>query len=328
MAYQVTRSYEADVVTPSVVYYNMMDKLMTENLAVMHVEADLGMSIMGANLIALKKAHPYQVLDCGIQEANAVGVSAGMSVCGKIPFTHSFAPFLSRRACDQIFISCSYNRANVKLVGSDPGVMAAFNGGTHMPFEDVAILRSFPEMTIVEITDAAMTSWLLPEAAAWKGNMYIRFTRKNTTAVYREGSIFKIGKANLLQDGTDVTLIGSGIMVAQCLKAADILEKQGISTRVVDMFTIKPIDREMILDSAKKTGAIVTAENHNVIGGLGSAVSDVLCETGFVPIEKVGIEDRFGQVGPYSELLEVYRLTPEHIAFRAKKAIARKKNCE
>lgn len=324
MAYQILNKRKPDVVTASQVYYEELNRLMDESSAVMHLEADLGMSIMGANLFALSKAHPSQVLDCGIQEANMVGIAAGLSVCGRIPFAHSFSPFLSRRACDQIFISCAYNKANVKLIGSDPGVMAAFNGGTHMPFEDLAILRSFPEMTVVEFSDATMARWLLSVAAKHRGNMYIRFTRKNTTAIYGEGSSFELGKANILRDGDDVTLIGCGILVGECLKAAEFLAKEGIQARVIDMFTIKPIDREMILDSVKRTGAIVTAENHNVIGGLGSAVSDVLCETEFAPIEKIGVQDSFGQVGPYEELMQIYHLTAEDIVCKAKKAISRK----
>ncbi len=324
MAFQVLKERVADNVTVSQVYYECMLQLMEQDPNILHLEADLGMSLMGASLVALRKAKPSQVIDCGIQEANMVGVAAGLSVCGKRPFAHSFAPFLSRRACDQIFISCMYNKANVRLIGSDPGIMAAFNGGTHMPFEDLAILRSFPELTIVEFPDAAMARWLIPEAAKFDGNLYIRFTRKNTTAIYAEGATFEIGKANLLREGTDVTLIGSGIMVAQCLKAAELLEAKGISARVVDMFTIKPVDRDMILDSAEKTGAIVTAENHSVVGGLGSAVSDVLCQTKFVPIEKVGVQDTFGQVGPHTELMEVYHLTAEDIVQKAMTAISRK----
>lgn len=324
MSFRVLKERQADTVTVSSIYFDSLQKLMAENRSVMHVEADLGLSVLGPSMYALKKQFPGQVLDCGIQEGNMVSVAAGMSVCGKIPFAHSFAPFISRRACDQAFISCAYNKANVKLIGSDPGVMAAFNGGTHMPFEDIAIMRAMPEMTVIEFADAAMAAWLFPAVVEHPGNVYIRFMRKNTEAVYEMGSSFTIGKANLLQEGTDVTLIGSGIMVAQCLKAAALLAEDGISARVVDMFTIKPIDRDIIIESAQKTGAIVTAENHNIIGGLGSAVSDVLCETKFVPIEKVGVQDQFGQVGSVGELLSVYGLTPDAIAEKAKKAITRK----
>ena len=319
------QEHKAEAVSPSQTYFSVLSKLMSEDPRVLHLEADLGMSILGAAMFQLKKEHPAQVIDCGIQEANMVGVAAGMSLCGKIPFAHSFAPFISRRACDQAFISCAYNKANVKLIGSDPGVMAAFNGGTHMPFEDIAIMRAFPEMTVVEYSDSAMLAWLLPEAVKYKGNMYIRFTRKNTVGIYESGSTFTLGKANLIREGKDVSLIGSGIMVAECLRAAEMLAQEGIDARVVDMFTIKPLDREMVLSCAKETGAIVTAENHNVIGGLGSAVSDVICEeNAFVPIEKVAVQDTFGQVGPYSELMAVYHITAEDIVKKAKLAISRK----
>ena len=324
MSYKVLATHGADEKTVSQVYFDCMSALMAEDSRVLHVEADLGMSILGALMFKLKGSFPGQVIDCGIQEANMVGVAAGLSVAGKVPFAHSFAPFITRRACDQIFISCAYNKASVRLIGSDPGVMAAFNGGTHMPFEDIAIMRSFPEMTVVEFADAAMAEWLIPEAAKFNGNMYIRFARKNTRAVYEAGSTFTLGKANLVRDGSDVSIIASGIMVAEALDAAELLAAEGISARVVDMFTIKPIDREMICKCAAETGAIVTAENHNVIGGLGSAVADVLIEDGFVPLEKVGVQDSFGQVGPYNELMTAYHLTPKDIAEKAKKAIARK----
>lgn len=315
---------EVEQITMSAVYVATMTELMKDNRQVMQIEADLGMSLLGPAMFAMKKETPDQVLDCGIQENNMVGVAAGLSAVGKVPFAHSFAPFIARRCCDQIFISGCYAKANVRLVGSDPGIMAAFNGGTHMPFEDVGILRTFPGMTILEPSDSTMAENLLRQLVDLKGMYYIRYSRKNMVKLYETGSIFEIGKSNIVRHGAHVTIIAAGIMVAEALAASDLLKAEGITARVVDMFTLKPIDADMIIRCAKETGAIVTAENHNVIGGLGSAVAEVLAVNQAVPMEMVGVADQFGQVGPVDFLKEAYHLTAKDIAEKAKKAIARK----
>lgn len=324
MNYAVCKAHASNGKKMSEMYFTSMMQAMEKDRRVMHIEADLGLSILGAPLYDMMAAHPDQIINCGIQEANAVGVASGLSIAGKVPFVHSFAPFIARRACDQAFLSCCYAGANVKLLGSDGGICAAFNGGTHMPFEDLGIMRTFPELTIVEPSDAVMTQWLIPAAIEHRGNMYIRLSRKNDTPIYEEGSSFEFGKANLLREGDDVSIIASGIMVETALQAAELLSEQGVQARVVDMFTIKPIDVEMILDCAEKTGAIVTAENHNVINGLGSAVADVLAQNVCCPLEKIGVQDQFGQVGPMPYLREFYHLTPEDICDKARKAISRK----
>ncbi|MDR2502121.1 MAG: transketolase family protein [Oscillospiraceae bacterium] len=269
---------------------------------------------------------PGRAIQCGIAEANMVGVAAGLSSVGKIPFAHSFGCFTSRRACDQIMISGAYAKLNLRLIGSDPGITAAHNGGTHMPFEDIGVLRSIPRITILDLTDPVLLGDIVDQLAGDKyyGVYYMRFPRKNAKGIYAPGSTFEIGKGNLLRGGADVTIIAAGIMVAPALSAADALAADGISARVIDLFTIKPVDADIIARAAAETGAIVTAENHNVYGGLGSAVAECVVRTQPVPIEMVGVDDRFGQVGSENFLLKEYDLTPEHIVRAAKLAVQRK----
>lgn len=275
---------------------------------------------------AMKLYEKYgdRAVDCGIQEANMVGAAAGMSVAGKVPFIHTFSIFIARRACDQLFLSGSYNKANVKCLATDPGITATTNGGTHMPFEDVSIIRAFPEMTLMDVCDPVQLNCLLEKMANTYGMMYCRIPRAFGETIYEEGSEFEIGKANLLRDGEDVTIIAAGVEVGEALDAANILENEGISARVVDMFTIKPIDEAMILESAKKTGAIVTAENANYIGGLGSAVAEVLGEKMPTILERVGVKDLFGEVGSYSYLKRRFKLTAEDIAEACRRVIGKK----
>lgn len=306
-------------------YFEFLRDGMRDNEQLMHVEADLGLSLLKLDSAYIMDKYPFQYVDIGIQEANAVCVAAGLSAMGCVPFVHTFAPFMSRRACDQVFISGAYSKSNVKLIGSDPGVMAAFNGGTHMPFEDVAIMRAIPEMTIVEPADTIIAKEVFKLAAETEGMFYIRFTRKQAAQLYEEGSTFEIGKGNIIKEGTDVSIIACGIMVEEGIKAVEMLAKEGISARLIDMFTIKPIDRELVVRCAKETGCIVTAENHNVIGGLGDAVTQVVMEECMVPVERVGVQDRFGQVGDVDFLKKEYGLTAENIVAKAKAAIAKKK---
>lgn len=306
-------------------YFEFLRDGMKENEKLMHVEADLGLSLLKLDSAYIMDKYPFQYVDIGIQEANAVCVGAGLSAMGCIPFVHTFAPFMSRRACDQVFISGAYSKSNVKLIGSDPGVMAAFNGGTHMPFEDIAIMRAIPEMTIVEPADTVIAKEVFKLTAETEGMFYIRFTRKQAAQLYEEGSTFEIGKGNIIKEGSDVSIIACGIMVEEGIKAVEMLAKEGISARLIDMFTIKPIDRDLVVRCAKETGCIVTAENHNVIGGLGDAVTQVVMEECMVPVERVGVQDRFGQVGDVDFLKKEYGLTAENIVAKAKAAIAKKK---
>ncbi len=306
------------------VYADTMIRLMNDNSDVVELEADLGACIMGGKMDEIGR-YPGQLINCGIQEANMVGVACGLAAAGKIPFAHSFAPFISRRANDQIFISGCYSGANVRLVGSDPGIMAAYNGGTHMPFEDIAALRAFPGLTILEPTDEVMLEKLLCRLAGEKGMYYIRCARKAVVPIYEKEQDFTIGKGMVVKDGRDVTVIASGIMVAEALIAAERLEEEGVSARVVDMFTIKPLDEELTLRCAEETGAIVTAENHSIYNGLGSAVCETLCENVPVPVERIGVHDSFGEVGDMEYLKKRFHLTAEDIVVKAKAAAARKK---
>lgn len=303
------------------IYCKTLMDLASKNENIVALDADL-MNSMG--MMPFQKAYPERTFDVGIQEANMIGVAAGMSAVGVIPFAHSFAPFATRRCFDQIFLSCAYAKLNVKITGSDPGVTAAFNGGTHMPFEDMGILRNVPNITIIEPVDNVMLKDVLEQIADKYGVFYTRLLRKNAVKIYGEGSTFEIGKAVPLRDGKDVTIFASGIMVDEALKAAEELDKEGIEARVLNMFTIKPIDKEAIVKCAEETGAIVTAENHSIINGLGSAVAEVIAENAPVPLERVGVYDRFGQVGPVDYLKEQYNLTYKDIMVKVKRVIERK----
>lgn len=270
------------------------------------------------------EAYPERFINVGIAEANLIGVAAGMAAFGKIPFAFSFAPFATRRCYDQIFISVAYSKLPVKIVGSDPGVMAEANGGTHMPFEDMSIMRAIPHMVCFEPTDATMLEKALPEIIDYPGAVYIRMFRKKAEKIYDDSLEFKLGKAVTLKDGGDVTLVASGIMVARALKAADELKEAGIDAHVLNIHTWKPIDEDAIVSAAKDTGAIVTCENHTTAGGLGSAVAEVAAEKCPVPMEFVGVKNSFGEVGKEAYLSEKFGLTVSDIVAAAKRAVARK----
>ena len=297
-----------------------MSDLMYEDPDVIYLDADL-MSSSGATAFVGK--HPKRVINCGIQEANMIGVAAGLSAVGKKPYAHSFATFASRRCYDQAFLSVGYARNSVRIIGTDPGVTAAFNGGTHMPFEDMALMRAVPGSTVIDITDGVMLKEILKLVKDRNGLTYIRTTRKMHKAMFGADSTFEIGKGITLRDGTDATVFACGLLVGEAMAAADILCKEGISLRVVNIYTIKPIDEELVIKCAKETGAVVTAENHNVIGGLGSAVSDVIVRRCPVPMELVGVNDEFGEVGHLEYLMKRYGLIVENIVEKVKKAVDR-----
>ncbi len=302
----------------------LMDTLlasMQQNKDVVYLDADLAGAIGSTKLLS---ALPAQAFNVGIMEANMAGVAAGMSVNGKIPFIHSFGVFATRRVADQVFISGCYNRANVKILGSDCGVAAETNGGTHMPLEDVSIFRSYPDMTILDIADTTLMRRMIPAVIEHDGMVYMRFPRKKVADYYSEDNSFAIGKGMMLREGRDVTIIAAGLEVDEALQASAILKGMNISTRVVDMFTLKPVDTELIVDCAKRTGAVVTAENHNVIGGLGSAVAEVLVENAPVPMQRVGVNEQFGEVGTRQYLAQKFRLTKDDIVNAALEAVKRK----
>ncbi|MCL1804759.1 MAG: transketolase family protein [Clostridiales bacterium] len=303
-------------------YVNALIRAAREDDKVVSVNCDLSSS---TGTVPFANEFPGRSFNVGIAEANGCGVAAGLSAVGFIPFYHSFAVFSSRRICDQVFQSCAYAGLNVKIMGCDAGVSATYNGGTHMSFEDVGVLRSIPEITIVEPSDTVMMGALVPLIKEIYGVVYMRSPRKQIPDVYPAGASFALGKAALLREGADVALIASGMTVVNALAAADMLAADGIGARVVDMFTIKPIDRACVVECAECTGAIVTAENHNIIGGLGSAVAEVLAEERPTPMSRVGIRDSFGEVGTQDYLMEKFGLTPEEIYRKAKEVIKRKK---
>ncbi|WNX85492.1 transketolase C-terminal domain-containing protein [Agathobaculum sp. NTUH-O15-33] len=303
------------------VFAEVMEELSQKDKRVVYLDADIINSI---GMTDFWKAHPDRTVNCGIQEANMIGMAAGMSATGLIPFAHTFGTFATRRVMDQVFLSAAYAKLNVRIIGSDPGVTAALNGGTHMPFEDMGMMRCIPGVTILEPTDSVMLADLMRQTKDRYGVFYIRLSRKKAEKIYEDGSTFEIGKAVKLRDGNDVMLFATGIAVADALRASDLLAKEKISAGVSNMFTIKPIDEQAVIEAAKFSGAIVTAENHNVINGLGSAVSEVLTGHHCCPLERVGVQDRFGEVGDVAYLKKTLHLTAEDIAEAAKRAIARK----
>ncbi len=307
---KIAKTHEKDSLEMRKVYTNTLIELSKKNENIVALDADLASSL---GMTTYMKEFPERFFNCGIAEANMAGIAAGLSVVGKIPYAHSFAPFSTRRCYDQIFISGAYAKSNVRMIGSDPGVTAAFNGGTHMPFEDIGIMRNIPEMTILVPTDAAMLQNLLAQTADLYGMFYIRLLRKNAVKVYEEGSKFEIGKGIILNEGTDATIISYGIMTGESIKAVEKLKEEGINCRHIDMFTIKPIDKDLVIDSAKKTGLIVSCENHNIINGLGSAIAEVLSENYPCKLKRVGVEDKFGQVGSQDYLQKEYGLRAEDI---------------
>ena len=267
---------------------------------------------------------PERSFNFGIMEANAYSMAAGLSVTGYVPFVHSFAVFSSRRMVDQIFLSCAYAGLNVKIIGGDAGVSAAVNGGTHMAFEDLGVLRSIVGLRLFEPTDNVMVKALVPQLANQYGVDYIRMPRRGVVKIYDEGESFTPGEAKVLREGNDVTIIASGVLVSEALLAAEALALEGIEARVVDCFTIQPLDTRCVIESAQTTGCVVTAENHNVIGGLGSAVAETLCEHAPVPMERVGVKNAFGEVGSQNYLMDRFNLRAKDICGAARRVIARK----
>ena len=319
--YTVKSVFEKEAREMRAVYCETLQQLARENDRIAVLDADL---VGSSGTKPFFNEFPDRAIDCGIQENNMIGVAAGMSAAGMIPFAHSFGPFASRRCVDQIFISCAYAKLNVRIVGSDPGVTAAYNGGTHMPFEDMGALMSIPQITLLEPTDSVQLRWMIRQLEKEYGVYYIRMLRQNAVGVFEEGSDFELGKIARLKEGADVAIVCSGILVGEALKAAAALEAQGVSAAVLNAFTWKPLDAETLAEYAAKCGCVVTAENHNITGGLGAAVAASLSRTRPVPVEMVGVNDEFGEVGTEDFLRKRFDLTADHIIRAAKAAIARK----
>ena len=272
-----------------------------------------------------KKKFPERFFDCGIAEGNMMTVAAGLAAAGKTPFASTFAMFAAGRAFEQIRNSIGYPHLNVKIGATHAGITVGEDGATHQCLEDIATMRTIPGMTIINPADATEARLAVEAALNFDGPVYLRFGRLAVPVMFDGDYKFEIGKGVQLADGTDVTIIATGIMVDMALKAKDMLASEGISARVINIHTIKPLDEEIVVKAAMETGAIVTAEEHNVIGGLGGAVAETVCEKCPVPVVRVGVEDKFGHSGKVPALLELYGLTPENIVEKAKKAISLKK---
>ncbi len=272
-----------------------------------------------------KKKYPARHINCGIAEGNMISVAAGLAAAGKIPFASTFAMFAAGRAFEQIRNSVGYPHLNVKIGATHAGITVGEDGATHQCNEDIALMRTIPGMTIINPVDATEARAAVEAALLHNGPVYMRFGRFALPVINGADYKFELGKGVTMREGTDVTIIATGLPVHLALTAAEQLAAEGISARVVNIHTIKPLDKEIVLKAAAETGAIVTVEEHSVIGGLGAAVCEAVCEGMPVPVLRVGVEDKFGRSGTVPALLEAYGLTPENIAAKAKAALAQKK---
>ncbi|MDR1676166.1 MAG: transketolase family protein [Tannerella sp.] len=298
------------------VYAQTLIALAEEDPRIVLLEADL-MKASGTRVF--RDRFPERTFQLGVAEANMIGVAAGLSATGKIAFADTFACFAARRAYDQFFISAGYARQTVKLTGTDPGIAAVYNGGTHMTFEDVGLMRNIPRAVVFEPADPVSLRQLVIRNARTPGCAYMRLFRQPANVLYGEDEPFELGRGNVPADGTDITLIASGVIpVNEALAARTLLAGDGISAAVIDMHTVKPLDTGLVLQYARKTGVLLTCENHQVINGLGSAVAETLSEHApGVRLKRIGVCDEFGEVGTLDYLKERFGLTAHHIAARA-----------
>ena len=299
-------------------YGNALAELGAQNPNIVVLDADLA----GATKTGVfKKAFPERHFDCGIAEGNMMGVAAGLATCGKIPFASSFAMFAAGRAFEQVRNSIGYPHLNVKIGATHAGISVGEDGATHQCNEDIAIMRTIPGMTIICPADDVEARAAVKAAAEYVGPVYMRFGRLAVPVINDEDYKFEIGKGNVLKEGTDVAIIANGLCVAESLEAAKKLEAEGINAQVINMATVKPLDTELVLKAAKETGKVVTVEEHSVIGGLGSAVCDVLSEQLPTPVLKIGVNDVFGHSGPAVELIKEFGLDGDSIAAKVKEFV-------
>ena len=313
----------AEKIATRAAYGKALEELAAQEPNLVVLDADLSGSTMTKGFGA---KHPDRFFDMGIAEANMVGVAAGLATCGKKPFVNSFAMFAAGRAWEQVRNSVAYPGLNVKVVGSHGGLSVGEDGATHQCIEDLAIMRAIPNMTVLCPCDGNEMKQAVKALLAYDGPAYLRLGRLavETVTDQVEGYAFQIGKGVLLRDGQDVTVVAVGMMVQMALTAADILAEEGISVRVIDMHTIKPLDTEILLAAARDTGCIVTSEEANIVGGLGSAVSEYLTSVCPVPVIRHGVEDEFGRSGAAQKVLEAYHLTPAGIADKVRQALTLK----
>lgn len=308
----------ADKIATREAYGNALASLGEKYTDFVVLDADLAAATKTG---VFKKKYPERFFDCGIAEADMVGVAAGLAASGKTVFASSFAMFAAGRAFEQIRNSVGYPHLNVKIGATHAGISVGEDGATHQCNEDIALMRTIPGMTIVNPADGIEAAAAVEAAINTKGPFYLRFGRYAVPYLYDENYKFELGKGVKLKDGKDVTIIATGLMVHLALEAANTLSAEGIDAEVINIHTIKPLDKDMVVSSAKKTGAVVTAEEHSVIGGLGGAVCETLSENAPVPVLRVGVEDRFGMSGKVPELLNEYGLTAENIADKARAAV-------
>ncbi len=285
-----------------------------ENSNVLVVDIDIGKSCKTA---AFRKALPEQYINVGIAEQNGAGVAAGLATCGKIPFVVTYAAFGSMRICEMIRQEICYPNLNVKIACSHGGLTPANDGASHQCIEDMGILRTLPNMTVIMPADYNAAKALVKAAAECYGPVYLRFTRDAIPQIYDENAKFEIGKANTLREGKDVAIIANGDTVCIALDAAEMLKEKGISARVLDMHTVKPLDVEAVNSCIEDIGRIITVEDHNILNGLGSAVADIVAESGKGKLKRIGVLDQFGQSAPYGRLLEINGITAENIVKQA-----------
>ncbi len=302
-------------------YGETLAELGTINPNIVVLDADLSGS---TKTCIFAKKFPERFFNMGVSEQDMMGTAAGLASSGKIPFASTFAIFAAGRAWEQIRYSIAYNKLNVKIVASHGGVTVGEDGGSHQCVEDIALMRVIPGMTVIVPADGIETKKVIVAVSKHKGPVYVRVSRIKFPVIFDDGYAFKIGKGKIVAEGSDVSIIASGLMVSRGMEAANQLKKEGISARVINMSTIKPIDEALILDSARKTGAIITAEEHSTIGGLGSAVAEVVGEGCPVPIKRVGVEDKFGFSGKAEELLSHFGLTAEKVVCAAREVLKRK----
>ena len=304
-------------------YGQALVKLGGVNTDIVVLDADLSKSTKTADF---HKVYPERFFNMGIAEQNLIGFSAGLAAAGKIPFASTFAIFAAGRAFEQIRNSVAYPRLNVKIAVTHAGISVGEDGASHQAIEDLALMRAIPNMTVLVPADAIETYQVIKAAAEYHGPVYIRMGRLAVPVLFEDNKYsFTIGKANVIREGKDVTIIANGLMVSEALKAAEDLKEQGIESTVVNCASLKPLDEETIINAAKLTGAVVTAEEHSIIGGLGSAVSEVLSENSPVPLRRVGVQDTFGESGNPEELLKKYGLTAQEIIIAVKEVIKQKR---
>ncbi len=293
------------------VFCEELRKLMLKDERIVVLDADLA-SPNGT--MPLYKEFPNRCYNVGIAESNMVGIAAGLSSYGMIPFIFTFAPFATRRTCDQIAVSLAYANQKAIIVGTDPGMSAETNGGTHMAFEDISVVRAIPRVMVYDVTDAYQLSQAIPQMIDFDGVIYVRVPRKLYADIYNNEYKFILGKSDILKEGKDVTIISSGIMADVALKCLPYLKEASIDAEIISLNTIKPLDKETILKSVEKTNKVVVIENHSVIGGAYSAVCEFLSSTRPTLIKAIGIQDEFGQTGKYKELLEAYKLDEKNVS--------------